>query len=227
MVLALGAIVAGYVGIPPVFGVNNAIEHFLEPSFTAHHAAAAGEGVLPASAAAVEATAAAEQADAPHLSAAGEISLMALSALIALGGIVLAHRFYVRRPEISERLAQNWAGAHRVLTNKYYVDELYDATAVRGTVGSARGMWAFDRAVVDGAVNGTGWATIASSWISHIIDKYVVDGIINLMALVTGEASYSFRRVQTGLIQNYALATLLGVFAFVSLYLVARYIGLR
>jgi NADH-quinone oxidoreductase subunit L len=88
-------------------------------------------------------------------------------------------------------------------------------------------MLTFDRAVVDGAVNGTGWATIAGSWISHIIDKYVVDGLINLMALVTGEASYSFRRVQTGLIQNYALATRLGVFAFVSLYLLARYVGLR
>ena len=35
MVLAVGAIVAGFVGIPAALGGGNAIEHFLEPSFTA------------------------------------------------------------------------------------------------------------------------------------------------------------------------------------------------
>ena len=114
------------------------------------------------------------------------------------------------------------AGAHRVLTNKYYVDELYDATVVRGTMGSAGGLWTVDRNVVDGAVNGTGWTTIAASWVSHVLDKYVVDGLVNLTAWICGEASYVFRRAQSGLIQNYAFVTLLGVFAFVTWYLVAR-----
>ena len=109
-----------------------------------------------------------------------------------------------------------------MLTNKYYVDELYDATVVRGTMGSAGGLWTFDSGVVDGAVNGTGWITIMGSWVSHVIDKYVVDGVVNLTAWVCGEASYVFRRVQTGLIQNYAFATLVGVFAFITWYLFAR-----
>ena len=78
---------------------------------------------------------------------------------------------------------------------------------------------AVDTAVVDGAVNGTGWLTIAFSWISHVLDKYVVDGIVNLVGWVAKEGSYVFRRVQTGLIQNYAFATLLGVFAFVTWYI--------
>jgi hypothetical protein len=82
-----------------------------------------------------------------------------------------------------------------------------------------------DRNVVDGAVNGTGWLTRASSWVSHVVDKYLVDGMFNLLAWVCAEGSYVFRRVQTGLIQNYALATLFGVFAFVTVYLVARYVG--
>ena len=133
----------------------------------------------------------------------------------------------MQRPDVSERLATRWAGPHRVLSHKYYVDEVYDASIVRGTVGSARGLWTFDGAVVDGAVNGTGWVTVVSSWISHVIDKYVVDGVVNLLGWTTGEASYVFRRVQTGLIQNYAFATLVGVFGFVTLYLVARYFGLR
>ena len=112
-----------------------------------------------------------------------------------------------------------------MLTNKYYVDELYNATVVKGLMASARGLWTVDRKVVDGAVNGTGWLTLALSWVSHVIDKYIVDGVFNLVAWLCAEGSYVFRRVQTGLIQNYALATLFGVFAFVSVYLIARYVG--
>ena len=208
MLLAVGAFAAGFVGIPAALGGANAIELFLEPSFTA-----GAEHVEEAEHAAA------------HLSRAAEIGLMALSVLVAVGGIALAYHLYVRRPERSQQLATNWAGAHRVLTNKYYVDELYDATAVRGTMTSARGLWTVDRDVVDGAVNGTGWLTRASSWVSHVVDKYLVDGMFNLLAWVCAEGSYVFRRVQTGLIQNYAVATLFGVFAFVTVYLVARYVG--
>ena len=206
LVLAVGAIAAGYVGVPAVlgegFGIPNAIEHFLEPSFTAGETEPAEEAHL--------------------LSHATEFGLMGLSVLLAIGGILLARRNYVQQPEVSEQWAQQWAGPHRVLTNKYYVDEFYGATVVRGTMTSARGLFAVDRGVVDGAVNGTGWTTIVLSWISHVLDKYVVDGMVNLVGNTCREASYSFRRVQTGLIQNYAFATLFGVFAFVTWYLARR-----
>ena len=206
VVLAGGAILAGFVGVPVAFEAlwpwTAAIEHFLHPSFVAEGAHVAEE--------------------AHHMSLLGELGLMAFSVLIALGGIWFAYRNYVERPEAAEQMAASLAGPHRVLTNKYYVDELYDATVVRGTMGSAAGLWTVDRRVVDGAVNGTGWMTIAASWVSHVLDKYVVDGLVNLIAWICGEASYVFRRAQTGLIQNYAFATLLGVFAFVTWYLVAR-----
>ena len=134
-------------------------------------------------------------------------------------GIGVAYRFYVLRPEIAEHLAARWAGPHRVLTNKYYVDELYSATVVSATMRSTRGLWAFDRGVVDGAVNGTGWFTVFTSWVSHLLDKYLVDGLVNLVGYVVEESSFVFRRWQTGLVQNYALLMLFGVFAFVSVYL--------
>ena len=76
--------------------------------------------------------------------------------------------------------------------------------------------------MVDGAVNGTGWTTRASAWVSHLLDKYVVDGLVNLVGWICQEGSYGFRRIQTGLIQNYAFATLVGVFAFVTWFLVGR-----
>ena len=200
ILLAVGAIVAGLVGVPAALGGSNAIEHFLEPSFVVHSA----EG---------------GHAEEAHLSRAAELGLMGLSVLIAAGGILWARRLYVQRPESAEQAARRWAGPHRVLTNKYYVDEFYDATFVRGTMSAARGLGAVDSGAVDGAVNGTGWLTIAFSWISHVLDKYVVDGIVNLVGWVAKEGSYVFRRVQTGLIQNYAFATLLGVFAFVTWYI--------
>ena len=209
MVLALGAIVAGYVGIPAALGGSNAIEHFLEPVYVAESAAHAEEG---------------EHAVA-HLSHAAELGLMAFSVLIAGLGIALAYHLYVRRPKRSEELAAKWAGAHRVLTNKYYVDEVYDATVIKGTMSGARGLWAVDRNVVDGAVNGAGWLTRALAWVSHVLDKYIVDGVVNLFAWICAEGSYVFRRGQTGLIQNYAVASLFGVFACATVYLVVRFIG--
>ncbi|MDA1094332.1 MAG: NADH-quinone oxidoreductase subunit L [Acidobacteria bacterium] len=209
MILSVGAIVAGYVGIPAALGGGNQIERFLEPVYVAESAAHGEEG---------------EHAVA-HLSHAAELGLMAFSVLIAGLGIALAYHLYVRRPKRAEALAANWAGVHRVLTNKYYVDEVYDATVIKGTMSGARGLWAVDRNVVDGAVNGTAWLTRAASWVSHVLDKYVVDGVMNLLAWICGEGSYVFRRGQTGLIQNYAVASLFGVFAAVTAYLVVRFIG--
>ena len=199
--LAVGAVLAGFVGVPAALGGSNMIEHFLEPSFTVPGMAHAAE-------------------EAHHYEI--EWALMALSVLLAVGAIWFARRNYVERPEEAERLAERLAGTHRLLTNKYYVDELYDATFVRGSMSSARGLWRFDGGVVDGAVNGTGWTTRASATISHVLDKYVVDGLVNLVGWICREGSYGFRRVQTGLIQNYAFATLVGVFAFVTWFLVGR-----
>ena len=48
------------------------------------------------------------------------------------------------------------------------------------------------------------------------------DGIVNLIGWIVGEASYIFRRVQSGLIQNYALAMVIGVFVFMTWYVLGR-----
>jgi NADH-quinone oxidoreductase subunit L len=222
-VLAVGALVAGLVGIPAALGGTNTIEHFLEPSFTAEEV----HGVQGSRATDVSANAglphSAGEAEAePHVSRGEELGLMAFSVLIALIGIGVAHRFYVSRPEVSEHLATEWAGPHRLLLNKYYVDELYNATAISGTFAAGRGLWAVDRHVVDGAVNGTGWVTVISSWFSGLTDRTVVDGLVNLVGWIVQESSHVFRRVQTGLVQNYALLMLFGIFAFISIYLFVR-----
>jgi NADH:ubiquinone oxidoreductase subunit 5 (subunit L)/multisubunit Na+/H+ antiporter MnhA subunit len=151
-----------------------------------------------------------------------EVALMVFSVVLAVCGILYARHVYLTRPEVSEALARRFPGAHRVLLNKYYVDEFYGATFIGATFAAARGSWLVDRTVVDGAVNGSGWLTRTASWISGLIDKYVVDGLVNFVAGVLAEASHGFRRLQTGLIQNYALLMLVGVFAFVSAYMLWR-----
>jgi NADH-quinone oxidoreductase subunit L len=218
MALAIGAIAAGFIGIPQAIGGTNAIEHFLEPSFTepaAQHASQAAE-LPPADDGHGEGESAAAEGHGL------ELGLMLFSVLVAAGGIAYARHLYVSNPEIPARLAARWPGAHALLFHKYYVDELYDATVIRGTTSSARGLWGFDRIVVDGAVDGSGLVTRLTSWFSHMADKYVVDGAVNLVGWSAGEGSLFVRRLQTGLVQNYALLILVGVFLFLTIYLIAR-----
>jgi NADH:ubiquinone oxidoreductase subunit 5 (subunit L)/multisubunit Na+/H+ antiporter MnhA subunit len=99
---------------------------------------------------------------------------------------------------------------------------LYNATVISGTYSSARGLWTVDKNVVDGAVNGAGWVTVIGAWFSGLTDRTVVDGVVNLIGWIVAESSHAFRRLQTGLVQNYALVMLLGVFAFVTVYLFVR-----
>jgi NADH-quinone oxidoreductase subunit L len=239
MALAVGAIVAGFVGIPAALGGNNAIEQFLEPSFTAQRVAAQRVGetrpndvvagaelergrTAAGDVRALEHAPGAAEEGGEHVSRGLELGLMGLSLLIAVAGIAVAYKFYVTSPEISVRLADQFAGAHRTLSNKYYVDEFYNATVINGTFASGRGLWAVDRGVVDGAVNGTSRLTIIGAWFSGLTDKTVVDGLVNLVGWIVQESSLAFRRVQTGLVQNYAMLMLLGIFAFVSVYLFLR-----
>jgi NADH-quinone oxidoreductase subunit L len=212
-VLAVGAAFAGFLGVPAILFGSNWFEHFLEPVFEGgHHALAEilptivhGHGI--------------------------ELGLMAASVFIAAAGIVLATRFYQTHPEIPERLAISWAGVHRVLLNKYYVDELYGKVFVRGlALGGGNALHAVDRFVVDGGdgevragggVNGLAWLTrdVVAAF-SNVWDRYVVDGLVNLTAFVLDNGSYLFRSVQNGLVQQYALLMLLGVFV---LFIMSRF----
>jgi NADH-quinone oxidoreductase subunit L len=222
MVLAVGAIVAGFVGIPAALGGGNAIDHFLEPSFTAPVAASLAEaGHAVATEGGLAEAAHGAGGESLHLSRGAEIGLMFFSVAVAVAGIWLARRFYIEHPEIPKRLAQRYPGVYRMLFNKYYVDELYDATVISGTLSGGRGLWKFDGGVVDGAVNGSGLLTRLTSWASGVFDKYVVDGLVNLVGWVTGESSFVTRKLQTGLVQNYALLMLFGVFAFLAIYWIA------
>jgi NADH-quinone oxidoreductase subunit L len=209
VILAGGSVLAGYLGIPAVIGhvvhAPNLFEGFLHPALAnAHHAL---EQVFPH----------------PLPDEATEWALMGASVAVAVAGIFLARYLYKARPELSERLAQTFAPIHRLLTNKYYVDEIYGAVFVRGAaLGGGRSLHAVDRLAIDGGdgevrpgagVNGIAWLTRdVVAVFSNAWDRYVVDMLVNAVAVVLDNLSYLFRAAQNGLVQQYALAMLIGLF---------------
>jgi NADH-quinone oxidoreductase subunit L len=206
IVLAAGSIVAGFVGIPHALGGSNRIERFLEPSFEAHQMAPATEfqisegrpALRPEGATAGQAggMAVAEAApEAPPADPNTELLLMALSSGIALAGIGLAAYFWVMNRAAADRIARSAGGLYRLLLNKYYIDELYDAVVVRPIEAlSTTVLWKWaDAALIDGSVNGVGKA-------------------------VQGTSS-RLRRLQSGSVRAYAASLFLGVVLILGWYL--------
>jgi NADH-quinone oxidoreductase subunit L len=149
-----------------------------------------------------------------------EWTLMAISVAIAAFGVLLAYWLYVRRAPVPDVLEQRLGIVHRVLAAKYYVDELYDATVIAGTLAFSRILWWFDMWVVDGIVNGTRNLTVvALGHGSNLFDKYVVDGAVNGVAAGAKGGSMMLRRVQSGLVQNYALIMGGGIVLIALVYL--------
>jgi NADH-quinone oxidoreductase subunit L len=162
VVLAGLAIVGGWVGLPEGFLWGDRFGEYLAPSL----------GVLP-------------HAEAHHPSGGTLLFLIGSATAVALSGIYAAYAVYGRKPEAADPVAERAPGPYRVLWNKYYVDELYDAIAIRPYVALSRLFWqVVDTQLIDGAVNGIG----------------------ELMRWLGGRA----RRLQTGNVQVYALAMLVG-----------------
>ena len=151
-----------------------------------------------------------------------EYALMLVSVAVAAAGIFLAWRFYKRDPlwASPKRIAARFAPLHHLLENKYWVDELYNATAIRGTLMLSYALWWIDRWVIDGAVNGVRHLTVyAFGHGSSIFDKYVIDGAVNGVATGARGGSMMLRRVQSGLVQNYALVMGGGIVLIALVYL--------
>lgn len=178
------------------------------------------------------------------------VPVMLLSSLLAVGGLFLGWLVYGRKPLTAgqpDPLVKVLGPVHTVLKNKYYFDELYHATVVRGVIGLANvffyfdNRWvidpivnlvgrigrtisdvsaAFDLRVIDGLVDLAGRAGAGLSSFSGILDLNVVDGIVNGVGEVAGAGGRSLRRIQTGRVQNYLLVALATVLMLLGLYIV-------
>jgi NADH-quinone oxidoreductase subunit L len=204
MVLAVGSILAGWIGTPVVFGPLHealpSMEHWLSPAI----AAVGGE-----------------HAAAEHHDTTMEWVLMFASVALAIGGILYARKIFDRKLE-GEPMRRLLGPAQGLFYNKYFVDEIYNALFVNGLVkgGGAR-LSRFDSGVVDGAVNGAGWLTRFTSTVSIWWDTWIVDGLVRLTAFTVKFISYPVRMLQTGLVQNYAFFIVIGALGLLA-YFVAR-----
>ena len=173
VVLAIGSVLAGYVGMPHALGGHNSLGEWLAPSF------------VPPGAREVAA----------EMNTTLEIRLMIVSSAIGLLGIALAYVLWMKRRDVVDALSRRFSLVHRVLLNKYYVDEIYDAAVVQPVkVISRDGLWrGFDVAIIDGAVNGTGVIVAGAAWM--------------------------LRRLQTGSVRAYAGSLFVGVVLILSYYL--------
>ena len=143
---------------------------------------------------------------------------MYLSLTVAGLGILLAFGTYYWKKISAEAIAKALAPVHSFLVNKWYFDELYQATAVAGTVGLSRVLGWFDNTVIDGAVNGVGSITKLTSFASGKFDNIVVDGVVNFLAYLAGFFGLMFRKIQTGRVQTYIAFVLLGVMLLFFIY---------
>jgi len=190
MILAVLSIIGGYIGIPHVLGGANHIHEFLAPVL--------GGGVEPAKAHAgitLLSQAWASGGESGGHSASLEIFMMAVSVVIALIGISIAYIFYVKNPALPKLLAEKQKGLYKLVFNKYYVDELYEILFINSLKQLGIGLWrGFDEFVIDGTVNGIAYLI---GWISGVM-----------------------RRMQTGLVQNYAFSMIIGGVILVGYYMV-------
>ena len=200
IILALLSVVGGWIGWPESLGGSDHFAKFLDPVIARH----------------AEVIAAVPEATQRTT----EIELMIVSIAVAVVGIFLAWIFYLRRPSVPRTLAERFGGLYRLIYNKYYVDQIYDALFVKRTKDLGITLGAFDRGVIDGlGVNGAGWITRAGSSITMVWDKWVVDGLVNLAARIVWIFSYPVRMIQSGRVSNYALLIVLGVLVFLGYYL--------
>ncbi|MDQ7851003.1 MAG: NADH-quinone oxidoreductase subunit L [Armatimonadota bacterium] len=140
-----------------------------------------------------------------------DLRIALVSTAVALAGIGAAAALYRWRwtsPAAVRRAFQpfsTWA------ERKYYFDEVYQWTVVRGTVWTSRVLRIFDVYVVDGLVNLIGVALVALTRLYRVFDLYVVDGVVNLIGWVAKALGGALRAVQTGRAENYLLVIAIGV----------------
>jgi NADH-quinone oxidoreductase subunit L len=143
------------------------------------------------------------------------LAVAAMATSAAGLGIFLGWAIFVKRAVEPSIFRRKLPWAYNILANKYYMDEIYWGILVVPLFAVTRLLSGFDRWVVDGIVNGVGYATLGISIAWSWFDKYVVDGFVNLVGNVTNITGRVLRYAQTGLVQNYMLVLFFGFLVIV------------
>jgi len=138
--------------------------------------------------------------------------LMIVATLVALSGIYLAYLMYYKGSISPEKLKNKFSFIYKVLYNKYYFDELYNAIIIKPLFKLTDFLFKkFDLGVIDWLVNSVGNFTVFLSWLWELFDTYIVDGAVNGLGYVVRGTGAGMRKVQTGQLQNYAFIIFFGI----------------
>lgn len=168
VLLCVGAIASGWVGIPHLLGGGAHFTEFMKPVL----------GHLEG-----------------HGTHSEEWMVMGISVVAGLAGIGLAAFVYLREGNLADRVASQFRFAHRILWNKYYIDELYDLIIVKPT------FW------------------IAKNVLVGVTDGKIIEGIVNGVPGLIGRFSSWLRSLQTGMVHQYAAVMALGAFVVIVMVL--------
>jgi NADH-quinone oxidoreductase subunit L len=177
IILAIFSAIGGFFGIPYALGHffsdhPNMLENWLEPIFAGANQVMGRTG--------------------GHEIHSIEYILMAVSLAVAVIAIFLASRFYTVGSTKPDEMVARFKGLHKVLWNKYFVDEIYQQSIVTPTYEASR------------------------SFLWKIFDVKVIDGAVNGSARAIGTGSGILRKMQTGVAQNYALVMMVGILAIIT-----------
>ena len=181
VILATLAVFAGFVGTP----WHNSFEHNMMPVLGEHF-----EGVL-------------EHAigEMPHGFFLPVFLIATISAFAGIGLATIIWKYPILK---IEKLEPAFGWLAKIVENKYYIDEIYQATIIRGLMIAAAVMYWFDRWVIDYCiVNGVGYISLVMSKIWSWFDKTIVDGLVNLTGWMIGFMGRCLRQFQTGMTQQY------------------------
>jgi NADH-quinone oxidoreductase subunit L len=193
VILAVGSVLAGYVGVPYALGGSNRIETFLESSFhPASRHEVRVELVSPGTPEAARVQAGLAETSAREST---ELTLMGVSTVVALAGIGIGAYFFFLNRRAADSVASTFSGVRTLLLNKYYVDELYDAVIVQPIKG------------------------ISDVVLWKDVDVGLIDGTVNGVGRLVRESSGILRLLQTGSVRAYAASLFLGVVFVLGYYL--------
>lgn len=116
-----------------------------------------------------------------------EHTLLYVSIALALGGVALAVFIYGGPASRAEGLARRFAPLHALLSNKYFVDELYDRLLSRPLV------WVSENVLLKGS------------------DRLLLDGALNGMGALAHRTAAVLARVQNGSLHAYGLLVVIGL----------------
>ncbi len=163
--LAVLSVIGGWIGIPEVFAANaHSLEHFLAPIFAES----------------------AKLAEHHHLEASQEYLMMGGTTAAIIIVILFAVNSYKK---YQASATDESAGMGKLLENKWYIDELYDAVVVNPL-------------------------HVLAGFFKNIIEKSGIDGLVNGVGRLVGYGSRQLRLVQSGQVGNYILIMVLAMVVF-------------